>query len=271
MYTRQSSYSCRTLTTAQCADITFTKESLTHHQYAQRCHNDSIIVPSLGSNTDTFPLLPTPTPLIAGPPHRPNPKCVMGVGGPVFGSDCGPEKPNHPGFGSGGSLGGLLGGGFSGSHNSSSITITKSHDNVAAKVGAAIGGSIAAAIVFILFWLLVVRRKLAKKNRSTAFANSDVETRPSPEELFAANRITPANTGAWLRGGGGDVASQDGFEAAEHRVTEEGMVFGDVKIRIEEVGGEGNISGDENEEHGEGLPSYTEAAGKGRDMGREKV
>ncbi|TLD27792.1 hypothetical protein E2P81_ATG06138 [Venturia nashicola] len=253
-----------------CADITFTKEPLTHHQYAQRCHNDSIIMPHLGSNTDTFPLLPKPTPLMAGPPHIPNPKCVMGVGGPVFGSDCGPEKPNHPDFGHGGGLGGLFGGGFSGSHNSSSITISKSHDNVAAKVGAAIGGSVAAVVVFLLVWLLVVRRKLAKKNRSTAFANSDVETRPSPEELFAANRITPFNSGAGLRGGEGDVASQDGFEAAERRAREDGLAFGDVKVRIEELGDEGSVCGDEKEERGEGLPSYVEAAGKGRDVGREK-
>ncbi|RDI77169.1 hypothetical protein Vi05172_g12817 [Venturia inaequalis] len=256
-----------------CADITFTKEPLTPRQYTQRCHNDSIIVPNVGSNTDTFPLLPTPIPLIPGPPHRPNPKCVMGVGGPVFGSDCGPEKPDHPGFGHGGGLGGLFGGGFSGSRNSSSSStvITKSHDNVGAKVGAAIGGSIAAVVVFLLVWVLVVRKKLAKKNRSTAYANSDVETRPSPEELFAANRITPANTGAGLRGGDGDVASQDGFEAAERRAMEEGMVFGDVKVRIDEVTDRESVFGDAREDHGEGLPSYVQAAGNGRDMGREKM
>lgn len=197
----------------------------------------------------------------------------MGVGGPVFGSDCGPEKPDQrPGFGHGGGLGGLFGGGVSGSHGSSSTTTSaKSHDNVAAKVGAAIGGSVAAVIVFLLVWLLLVRRKIAKRNRSTAFANSDVETRPSPEELFAANRITPANTGAGLRGGEGNAAGQDGFEAAERRAREEGVLFGDVKVRIEEVSDEGSVFGDEKEEHREGLPSYVEAAGKGRDMGREKI
>lgn len=101
-----------------------------------------------------------------------------------------------------------------------------------------------------------------------------METRPSPEELFAANRITPANTGAGLRGGEGDAASQDGFEAAERRAREEGLSFGDVKVRIEEVeevGDEGSVFGDEKEECGDGLPSYVEAAGKGKDMGREKI
>lgn len=130
----------------------------------------------------------------------------------------------------------------------------------------------AAVILFFLLWMLVVRKKMAaRKNRSTAFANSDVETRPSPEELFAANRITPSNTGAGLRGGEGDAASQDGFEAAERRANEEGMQFGDVKIRIDEVGDEGSVFGDEKEERGENLPSYLEVAGRGRDMGREKI
>jgi hypothetical protein len=146
----------------------------------------------------------------------------------------------------------------------------KSND-VAARVGAAIGGSVAAVVVFLLFFLLF-RRRMAKKNQSTAFANSDVETRPSPEELFAAGRVVPAVSGAGLRGGDGDAASQDGFEAAERRAREEGMVFGDVKVKVEELEhDEGSVFGDEKEEREEGLPSYVDVAGKGREVGREKI
>ncbi|QDS76142.1 hypothetical protein FKW77_007130 [Venturia effusa] len=257
-----------------CADITFTKEPLTHHQYAQRCYNDSTIVPHLASNTDTFPLIASPTPLIAGPPHHPNPNCIMGVGGPVFGSDCGPDR--GPDFRNGGGLGGLFGGVLDRPHGPPPTSSPmKSHENVGAKVGAAVGGSVAAVVLFFLVWLLVARKKLSKKNRSTAFANSDVEQRPSPEELFAANRITPATTGAGLRGGEGDAASQDGFEAAERREQEEGVMFGNVRVKFEEVrfdevSDEGSVFGDEKRHHEENLPSYGEAAGKGRDMGREK-
>jgi uncharacterized protein (TIGR03382 family) len=155
-----------------------------------------------------------------------------------------------------------MGGIWTGWHGSSSGSPAKSNE-VAARVGAAIGGSIAAMVLFLLLFLLFRRRK-AKKNQSTAFANSDVETRPTPQELFAAGR------GEGLRGGAAsEVASQDGFEAAERRAKEEGVVFGDVKVHVEESD-EGSVFGDEKAEYAEGLPSYVQAAGEGREVGREK-
>ena len=108
-----------------------------------------------------------------------------------------------------------MGGFWAGWHGSSSPV--KSND-VAARVGAAIGGSIAAVFVFLLFFLLFRRRMLKRAQREngpSAFANSDVETRPTPESLFATGGAREAEVGgAGLRGGAGDAASMDGFEAA---------------------------------------------------------
>jgi hypothetical protein len=170
--------------------------------------------------------------------------------------------PGGGDHGAGSDRGGL-GGFWAGWHGSSSSV---KNNDVAARVGAAIGGSIAAVFVFFLLFLFFRRRMLKRaQNSSTAFANSDVEVRPAPETIFGSGEVG----GAGLRGGAGDAASMDGFEAAERRAREEGAVFGDVKVSVKDLD-EGSVFGDSKEE-GEALPSYVEAAGKGKEMGREKI
>jgi len=108
---------------------------------------------------------------------------------------------------------------------------------VGARVGAAIGGSLAAVFVFLIFfglwrWRMIKRQREQEEEyyRPSAFAPMPNDPEPMPRSLEPAHFA-----GRGLRGGYG---SEESFKDA-----------GAVE---------------------EGLPSYAEAAGNGKEMGREK-